>query len=59
MEEYIVAVEYRISGEKKVNEDYKKCETLDEAKQRAALWVKIFKANCDLFDVAIYEVTNY
>lgn len=56
---FIVAAQYRINGENKIIEDYKRVETLDEAKERVALWEKIFKPNCDLFDVRIYEITNF
>lgn len=57
--EYIVAVEYRLKGEKTLFEDYRKCYTLDEAKEHVKRWARIFKPDCELFDVAIYEATNY
>lgn len=57
--EYIVAVEYRVKGEKRAVKDFRECETLEDAKELADLWVKMYKDNCELFDVRIYELTNY
>ena len=57
--EFIVAVDFRIAGEKKVQQDYKQFATLDEAKAHVARWVQIFKPSCDVFDARIYEITNY
>ena len=59
MSNYIVAFEYRFNDWKKVETDYKGFETLDEAKEHVARCVKLFKPDCDLFDVCIYERTNY
>ena len=56
---YIVSVEYRMDGEKKAKEEYRKFETLDEARENVARWVKIIKPACSTFDVHIYEITNY
>ena len=57
--DYFVAVEYRVIDGKKVWHKYIECETLEIAQTHVAKWAKILKPSCDLFDVRIYEITNY
>ena len=57
--EYIVAVEYRLKGMVTLFEDYMKCATLDEAKEQVEWYSTRIKPHGELFDIAIYEVTNY
>lgn len=56
---YIVAAEYRFKGEHRGHKDYREFELLEEAKEHAARFAKILKEGCEMFDVRIYEITNY
>ena len=59
MMKYIVSIEYRLNGERKVVKTYKEAATIEDAKSCVDLMTRLFKADCDIFCARIYTITDY
>lgn len=55
---YIVRFEYRLKGEKKGQTEYRERETLEEAIALRDKFIRIYGADCEMYDGEVFEQLN-
>ena len=57
---FILRIEYRLNGEKKIHVEYTEFNKLEEAIEMRKKWLRLFTYDfCSIFDASIYERMNY